>query len=144
MPSSLYRSTFSDTTIELSTTMPIAMTMASRDTRLNENPARLYRMGEAARETGMARLTESAVSGLPRKSRTMSETTRTEMTSSCQVLSMDARIGPVVSIPYSRRYPVGSTTEESALRTLSTTATELESVARWMETRTTGMPLMRA
>jgi hypothetical protein len=55
-------------------------------------------MGEAARAMGTARMTEKAVLGLPRKRRTMIATTIRVIQSSLKVLSMEACIGPVVSV----------------------------------------------
>ena len=96
-PITLYRSTFSETTIESSTTIPIALTRASRETRLKLKPQSLYRMGEAERAMGMARITDRAVLSLPRNSRTIKATTRLVMRSSLKVLLIEAEIGPVES-----------------------------------------------
>ena len=79
--------------------MPIAITIARRDTRLKEKPASLYRMGEAARAMGTAKMTEKAVLGLPRNKRTMMATTIRVIHSSWKVLSIEARMAPVLSMP---------------------------------------------
>ena len=97
-PMARYRSTFSETTIESSTTIPMAMMSARRETRLKEKPASRYRTGAADSAMGMAKMTESAVFNFPRKSRTMMATTMAVMKSSWYVESTEAWMGPVVSL----------------------------------------------
>ena len=77
-----YRSMFSATTIESSTTIPTATMSARSETRLKLNPASLYRTGAAERAIGMARMTETAVLIFPRKSRQTIATTMAVMMSS--------------------------------------------------------------
>ncbi len=58
-----------------------------------------YRMGEAEREIGIARITAKAVPGLPSERRTIAATTTTEVTSSRRLEPTEERIGPTVSLP---------------------------------------------
>ena len=55
LPSSLWRKTFSSTTIELSTSMPTPRAKPPRLMMLSEMPARSNRENEATTEMGIAR-----------------------------------------------------------------------------------------
>ena len=78
--------------------MPIAVTIASSEMRLNEKPQSWYRIGDAASAIGTARMTENAVFGFPIKRRTMIATTISVIHSSLNVLLTEALMAPVESL----------------------------------------------
>ena len=74
MPASMWRCTFSTTTIASSTTRPMAMTIASNVSRLIEKPISQIRKSTPTRDSGIATSGISTTRGEPRNSRITSIT----------------------------------------------------------------------
>ena len=127
LPSRMFRSTFSTTTMASSTTRPTASTMASSVSRFTVKPNTCMRKTAPMSETGIATSGTSTVRSEPRNRKMTTMTISTVSVSVWTTSWMALLMYVVESKATSPFMPVGSSARTSSisLRTLAMTSTEL-------------------